>query len=65
MIMSFREYITHQGRAIRTEDFISNVESKMKDQEFRKDILGLLRLDKTYDPDIAFQWIRPEILEKL
>jgi predicted nucleotidyltransferase component of viral defense system len=65
MIMAYREYITHQGRAIRAEDFISNLESKIRDQEFRKDILGLLRLDKTYDPDIAFQWIRKEILEKL
>jgi hypothetical protein len=41
------------------------MDAKIKDQEFRKDILGLLRLDKAYDPDNAFQFIRSEILVRL
>jgi len=65
MILAFREYLKLQGRKILAEDFISNLGNKIKDQEFRRDILGLLRLDKAYDPDNAFQLIRSKILEKL
>ena len=65
LIKTYHEYIKSEGRSIRREDFISNMENKMNDLEFRKDILGLLRINTEYNPDIAFQLIRSEILEKL
>lgn len=65
MILAYREYLKMQGRRILAEDFISNLENKINDQEFRRDILGLLRLGKAYDPDNAFRSIRSKILEKL
>jgi hypothetical protein len=65
LIKAYQEYINREGRTIRREDFISNMEGKMNDLEFRKDILGLLRINTVYNPDAAFQLIRSEVLEHL
>jgi len=65
IIKTYREYITRQGRRILTEDFKINLENKINDLEFRKDMVGLLRLDRTYNPDEAFQLIKSEILDRL
>lgn len=65
MIKTYQEYMKSEGRTIRRDDFISNMENKMNDPEFRKDILGLLRINTVYNPDTAFELIRAEILEKL
>lgn len=65
VIEAYQEYINREGRTIRREDFIRNMESKMNDLEFRKDILGLLRINTVYNPDTAFQLIRSEVLENL
>jgi predicted nucleotidyltransferase component of viral defense system len=64
-IKTYQEYMKSEGRTIRRDDFISNMENKMNDLEFRKGILGLLRINTVYNPDTAFQLIRSEILEKL
>jgi predicted nucleotidyltransferase component of viral defense system len=65
IIHAFREYIRNEGRAIRRDDFVTNMESKISDLEFRNDIHGLLRQGVQYNPDIAFTLIREMILEKL
>ncbi len=65
IIKTYQEYIKNEGRTIRRDDFISNMESKMNDLEFRKDTLGLLRINTVYNPDTAFQLIKSEILENL
>jgi predicted nucleotidyltransferase component of viral defense system len=65
IIKTYQEYMKSEGRTIRRDDFISNMVNKMNDLEFRKDILGLLRMNTVYNPDIAFQLIRSEILEKI
>jgi predicted nucleotidyltransferase component of viral defense system len=65
IIKTYQEYMKSEGRTIRRDDFISNMENKMNDLEFRKDILGLLRINTVYNPDTAFHLIKSEILDNL
>ncbi|MCX6252260.1 MAG: nucleotidyl transferase AbiEii/AbiGii toxin family protein [Bacteroidetes bacterium] len=65
IIHAYYEYLTSTGAKIRKEDFIANVNSKIQDDNFRKDILGILQPDINFDIDVAYNVVKTEILEKL
>jgi predicted nucleotidyltransferase component of viral defense system len=45
--------------------FLQNMDAKMQDDEFIGDIAALIRPTENYDPLIAFELIRSELLEKI
>jgi len=45
--------------------YLQNMEAKMQDDEFRGDILALIRPTEVYDQGIAFELVRKELLEKI
>jgi len=65
IIYAYNEYLNAAGTKIKKEDFIANIDEKMQDDNFRKDILGLLRPGIKFDLDAAHQVINTEILHKL
>ena len=65
LIHAYHEYLTAGDTKIKKEDFITNLEEKMLDDNFRKDIVGLLRPGITFDIDIAHKLVKTEILDKL
>jgi hypothetical protein len=65
IIKTYQEYMKSEGRTIMHDDFISNMENKMNDLEFRKNILGLLRINTIYNPYTTVQLINSENLENL
>lgn len=65
IIHAYKEYLAFAGIKIRKEDFIANVDEKMKDLNFRKDILGLLQPGIIFDLEVAYNLVKNEILEKL
>jgi len=65
IIHAYHEYLNAAGTSVKKEDFIANIDEKMQDDNFRKDILGLLRPGIIFDLDAAHQVINTEILYKL
>ncbi|MBA3954911.1 nucleotidyl transferase AbiEii/AbiGii toxin family protein [Candidatus Dependentiae bacterium] len=66
IIRCFLEYMRYEQRAISQESFLSNMEAKLKNKEFREDIAPLLpRHILTFDPDAAYEQVRQHLLEKL
>ncbi len=47
------------------KEFILNMEEKIKDSAFLRDLTALLRPDEMYHPQKAWDQVRTEIIEKL
>lgn len=47
------------------KQFLLNLEEKMKDSDFLGDIKALIRPDEIYDPHIAYEMIKNELIDKL
>jgi len=60
-----QKYIAYEGRTISRDDFISNMDAKMNDADFQKDVNGLLKINTIYDQPLAYDLIRTKILENL
>lgn len=66
LIQCYIEYIGFStGHAPNQQQFIDNMELKMKDDDFLGDITALIRPIEEYDHGSAYQLIREQILEKL
>jgi hypothetical protein len=66
IIHCYREYIAFvTGNPPSRQEYLQNMELKMTDDEFLGDILTLLRPDETYNPQIAWELIKNELIEKL
>lgn len=65
IIHAYNEYLKAAGTKIKKEDFIANVDEKMQDGNFRKDIHGLLRPGIIFDIEAAHKMVKTEILERL
>ncbi|PZR16840.1 MAG: nucleotidyl transferase AbiEii/AbiGii toxin family protein [Flavobacterium psychrophilum] len=66
LIKCYLEYMKFSvGNSPSQQQFIDNMELKMKDNEFRGDITALLRPAEKYDHDFAYESVRTELLLKL
>lgn len=66
LIQSYLEYMKFAVNKPPTpREFILNMEAKMQDPEFLGDTTALLRPDVPYDPLVAFNLIRTELIEHL
>ncbi len=52
-------------KAATAEEFINNMDEKMKDDTFKGDIVGLLRPGIKFNIDNAYKLVKKEILEKI
>jgi predicted nucleotidyltransferase component of viral defense system len=66
LLHSYREYMKFsvQNPPSRKE-FLLNVEAKMKDAEFLGDTTALLRPDVPYNPEVAYQLVRTQLIERI
>ena len=67
VIFSWQAYMKEEGNKITQNDFISNMEAKLKDPDFQGDVFGLLRpeIEKSYDIETAYQVVFDRVLSRL
>ena len=66
IIRCYREYITFVvDNPPSQKEYLLNMEQKIEDAEFLGDIEMLLRPDKNYNPQKAWELVRKELIEKL
>jgi predicted nucleotidyltransferase component of viral defense system len=66
ILESFRKYISFSTQSAPNRmEYLLNLEKKMTEEEFLGDIVGLLREQVDYNPQIAFNLVRDRLIEKL
>jgi len=66
IIHCFSEYLSFGGHNISKALFLENMAFKLKNKEFREDIIPLLpRQNGSFDAEIAYQQVRERLLEHL
>ncbi len=65
IIEGFHKYISNDGLKISSNDLVSNVEEKLKDDEFNGDVAGLIRPEIMYDANEAWIKLKDKLFEKL
>lgn len=58
-------YMKAEGNSVTQKEFLENMEKKILDQDFLRDMEGLLRPDLTYNISEAYYFIKRELLEKI
>lgn len=66
MLHCYRRYMEFSvGKAPSQKEFLQNMELKLQDKYFTGDIVGLIRPDEVYDPHIAYEVVKKELLDKM
>lgn len=66
LIVCYKRYIKFVvDKPPTSKQFLLNLESKLKKHDFIGDLEGLLRPEIEFDENIAFDWVKNEIIEKL
>ncbi len=65
IIEGFHKYISNDGLTISSTDLITNVEEKLKDDEFNGDVSGLIRPEIIYDSNKAWLKLKNKLFAKL
>ena len=66
LIKCYLEYIRFStGAAPSQQQFLDNMEAKIKDSEFLRDITALIRPTENYDHNIAHSFVQSQILERI
>lgn len=65
VVEAFRAYTGAQGIRVSRAEFESNLLAKLKDRDFRADIVPLLAPGFAYDVDEAAAWVATEVLSRL
>lgn len=67
IITCFKEYTTFAtgNRPPSKKEFLMNIEEKENDINFSGDMEALLRTGIEYDQNVAFEWLKNELLEKM
>jgi len=65
IIQSYYFHLSAAGTKIKKEEFIANVDEKMHDDNFRNDMIGLLRPGIKFNMEEAYKVVKTEILERL
>lgn len=66
VVYCFKKYMeTCNGQTLSKAEFLENLGKKMLDPEFLGDTTGLLRPKITWDPAVAYNFIKTELIEKI
>lgn len=66
VVYCFKKYMeTCNGQTLSKAEFLENLGKKMLDPEFLGDTTGLLRPKITWDPTVAYNFIKTELIEKI
>jgi predicted nucleotidyltransferase component of viral defense system len=66
ILKSYKKYMAFSvERPPSKNEFLKNIEEKMKDKDFLGDITALIYSELAYDIDKAYELVRAEILEKI
>ncbi|MEW2921082.1 nucleotidyl transferase AbiEii/AbiGii toxin family protein [Muricauda sp. ANG21] len=66
IIQCFKEYMIFSiGKPPSQKEFLINIEEKENDINFTGDMEGLLRLGIGYDQELAFEWLKENLIGKL
>lgn len=67
IVLCFKEYMKYENNFVSKEMFMGNIIKKLQNKEFRGDTLFLLPSSHncSFDPDLAYQYVQKELLEKL
>ncbi len=65
IIEGFHKYISNDGLTISSTDLITNVEEKLKDNEFNGDIAGLIRPEIIYNGNEAWDKVKNKVIINL
>lgn len=65
VISCFKEYMEREEKKPTYKLYVSNMENKMKNDEFLGDTKALLHPDEEYDPQSAYQIVKEKIIQKL
>lgn len=67
IIKCFKAYVTFAtgNRPPSKKEFLLNIEEKENDPNFTGDMEALLRPEITYNQDVAFKWLKNELIEKI
>lgn len=65
VIGAFKYYMKEEGNDVSQKEFLENMEKKIEDADFRGDMNGLLRNGIAYDINVAYEFVKKEILEKI
>jgi len=61
----WKKYMAEEGNSVSRKEFINNMDRKVSDKEFTGDIQGLLRPGIVFDPNISYEYVKTELLEKI
>jgi len=66
IVECYREYMKFAvPRPPTRKQFLRNMEEKIRDDEFLGDTKSLLRPEKRYDPNLAWEMVRKELVERI
>ena len=67
IIQCFKKYTTFttQKRPPSAKEFLLNIEEKEKSPDFKGDMEALLRPDIKYNQNMAFEWLKNELIENI
>jgi predicted nucleotidyltransferase component of viral defense system len=66
LLRSYRHYMDFStGNSPSKKEYILNMEQKMKDPEFLGDTMALLRTEISYDPNLAYELVKTELIDLL
>ena len=65
VIKGFREYLKKEGLNIKREEYLNNMDEKIKDSEFLGDTTALLKTDIDYNHLKAWEYVKDEIVNKI
>lgn len=62
IVEAFRRYMEFEGHAVSQKEYLANVDQKMSKDIFVQDIHALLAIGVTYDPKLAYEIVRRDLL---
>lgn len=65
ILKCYQVYMSHGKHKVTSKDFILNMDSKIKMSTFLLDTDPILREDLAYNPQVAYEVVKRELLEKL
>lgn len=66
IINCFYEYMSVSvGKTPTKKEFLLNIEEKVSNPDFTGDMEALLRTEIKYDQEVAYEWLKNEVIEKL
>lgn len=65
VIKAWNFYMEKEDNSVTQKEFLENMEKKIADQDFSRDMEGLLRPGLSYNIEKAYEYIKTDLLEKI